>query len=261
MIVLLVAAIAAQHLEPYAFILGIDGTTTRALEHAATPNLHSIGPVTSVRVHNGWRGADTVSSPGWASVLCGVPPEVHGVLGNDVTGSHRCATFMDAVQWGSPLARPVVYAGFPPLRTLAGRHAAAAFPLPATRRPYAEHVDAAVVRAAVTRLKSMAAAVTFVHLCAVDEAGHNDGFDGSSYVQALEDADARVGELLAAIEARPTRAQERWLVLATTDHGGRGNGHSQGWGDASVSVVWAVSSGEQVHALTDVWGVVVRWMR
>src|SRR5262249_32935764 len=47
------------------------------------------------------------------------------------------------------------------------------------------------------------------------------------YVQAIERTDEFVGRLLKAIRARKTYAQEDWLILASTDHGGSGKSHGK----------------------------------
>lgn len=61
----------------------------------------------------------------------------------------------------------------------------------------------------------------------VDEAGHSHGFhsDTPQYVQAMGQADAALGRLLQAIKSRPTYAQENWLIVVSTDHGGSSTGH------------------------------------
>jgi hypothetical protein len=67
-----------------------------------------------------------------------------------------------------------------------------------------------------------------------------------------------VGELLAAVRARPTRAAERWLVLITTDHGHRDEGDHGGFTDAERST-FIIATGDGVtpgrrddHSLVDV---------
>jgi arylsulfatase A-like enzyme len=61
-----------------------------------------------------------------------------------------------------------------------------------------------------------------VYFGAADEAGHAMGPLSAAYDHALLTQDTHLGRLLDAIDARrshPGRADERWTVLVTTDHG------------------------------------------
>ena len=62
-----------------------------------------------------------------------------------------------------------------------------------------------------------------------DHAGHGHNYYPYSeqYMEAVRESDRYVGEVLSAIAARPTFAEEDWLVVVTADHGGweRAHGH------------------------------------
>ena len=62
-----------------------------------------------------------------------------------------------------------------------------------------------------------------------DEAGHGSGYYPYSegYQDAVRTSDGYVGEVLAAIAARPTFANEDWLIVITADHGGWDRFHGQ----------------------------------
>lgn len=62
-----------------------------------------------------------------------------------------------------------------------------------------------------------------------DEAGHGYGYYPYSkeYQEAVRKSDGYIGEVLAAIAARPTFANEDWLVVVTADHGGWDRFHGQ----------------------------------
>ena len=64
----------------------------------------------------------------------------------------------------------------------------------------------------------------------VDTAGHTCGFDPAApgYLDAIAVTDAQIGQVMTAMAARPNFANEDWLVILTTDHGGLGTGHSGG---------------------------------
>lgn len=60
---------------------------------------------------------------------------------------------------------------------------------------------------------------TFEH---TDHAGHDTGFGNQNkeYVAACKEADSWGYEILKTIEARSTYAEEDWLIIISTDHGG-----------------------------------------
>lgn len=64
----------------------------------------------------------------------------------------------------------------------------------------------------------------FVFFDDVDDAGHSSTWLSGSYLAEIADVDAQIGQLLAAIKARPSFATEDWQILVTADHGGR-DGH------------------------------------
>lgn len=69
--------------------------------------------------------------------------------------------------------------------------------------------------------------VIFFTLEYTDHAGHDTGFGNQNedYVDACVTADARGREIIRAIEARSTYAEEDWLIIISTDHGGTETGH------------------------------------
>jgi len=67
----------------------------------------------------------------------------------------------------------------------------------------------------------------FLFLDDGDAAGHGYGFWPAvpEYLVEMEELDAQLGTIFAAIEARPTFASEDWQIVITSDHGGLGTGH------------------------------------
>ncbi len=68
--------------------------------------------------------------------------------------------------------------------------------------------------------------VIMTHYDKVDHAGHRYGWDSQEYQHALIVVDSQIGELLDAIELSVQERTEEWLIIITSDHGGRYNGHS-----------------------------------
>jgi len=69
----------------------------------------------------------------------------------------------------------------------------------------------------------------FWHLEEMDATGHTNSFSplDPPYLNAMENTDRLVKRALEAINSRPNRENEEWLIAMTTDHGG-GNGDYNG---------------------------------
>ena len=73
-----------------------------------------------------------------------------------------------------------------------------------------------------------------------DHNGHGTGFGNGNYkyIKGFRDEDAMAFELLQAIYSRPSYEQEDWLIIITTDHGGRQTWHgNQTYEERSTWVV------------------------
>jgi hypothetical protein len=100
--------------------------------------------------------------------------------------------------------------------------------------------------AAVTQLANPNLDALFVYFDAVDLAGHSTGFNPNnpSYISAIENVDGHIGGILNALYSRPNYANEDWLILITTDHGGIGTGH--GGNTDQERHIWWIASGNNV---------------
>lgn len=61
--------------------------------------------------------------------------------------------------------------------------------------------------------------LVFLHLTAPDRVGHDEGWMSSAYLRAVKSDDARLGSILATVDANQDVA-ERLTILVTADHGG-----------------------------------------
>jgi len=249
---------APEHVESagHVLVIGIDGCRPDALIAASTPNLDDLiasGVVTYHAFAGG--GAElsddtqqaTSSGPGWSSICTGVWVDRHGVSSNDnfaqgnferyphffahIRAARPASQLESIVQW-----HPINDSLLEPFDGLAS---------------YSENVadnGQAVARAAVQRLELGNPDVLFLHFDDVDHAGHATGFDAENpeYREAIQQTDARIGEVWDAVRARPDFAREDWLVIATTDHGGRGTGH--GGQSAEERRIWMLVSGGSAPA-------------
>lgn len=202
-------------------VVGADGVRSDGLAVAETPVLDALGRA-------GYRTQDastqltapTVSGPGWASILTGVEPAKHRIVGNggweNFDRDYR--SFLHVARHDLGL-RTAVAAQWPPIVANIAEPDAA---------EWASIGDQAFVTAAMAqRITDEDFDVHFIHLDDVDHAGHATGFspENPDYLEAVGTVDEDVGELLDAILARPTLGDESWLVVFTSDHGGLGTGH------------------------------------
>jgi arylsulfatase A-like enzyme len=105
----------------------------------------------------------------------------------------------------------------------------------------------------VQQLKTANPDVLFVYFGNVDETGHGVAHpqgqfspENEPYCASLAQVDTRVGQVLDALKARPKYSEENWLVLATTDHGGRETKH----GNQTIEerTIWMVANGGTVQS-------------
>ena len=203
----------------------------------------------------------TVSGPGWSSLLTGVWTDRHGVKNNRFIGGRfqSYSHFMRHIKEMQPLAYCASFADWPPIHDFiadGSRIGDSEFldvkftSTPDASRHFVDHpeTDIEVRDAALKTIRESNPDVMFVYFGQVDEFGHgevdsraNFSPDSTLYLNAISHVDSHIGELLRAMRARPKFADENWLVLITTDHGGRGNGHG---GDSDEErKIWLAAHG------------------
>lgn len=203
----------------YALVLGVDGLRPDAIAPSETPNIdwlfdHGAGTLTaSTQLET-----DTVSGPGWASILTGVDADKHLVDGNDDLGDIDRAfptLLKRALDAGLEVGMGVNWVG---VLALAESE---------VTRGVRLGDDATVAARTATMLREQDRRLVFVHFDDPDHTGHDTGYgpDNPAYVETLAGVDRNIGTLLDAVLERPTVAGEDWLIVLTTDHGGEGTGH------------------------------------
>ena len=233
-------------------VIGIDGCRFDALKQAEAPHLEALmqeGAVAQpIQIFPGhYREADTISGPGWSNILCGVWADKHGVMDNEFTAPNYqdFPHFFTRLKEAKPSAVTASFSDWGPIAGIILRDADVTLDANKTDKDYASG-DVEVAAAASKYLREADPTATVVYLGQVDEAGHKEGFHPSvaPYVKAIEQVDGHIGELLEAIESRPTREDEDWLILVTTDHGGSGTGHGGGHDNPEVACSWLIVSGD-----------------
>jgi hypothetical protein len=205
---------------PHVVVLGVDGLRPDAIAPAQTPTLdmlfeHGAGTLTASTQLTG----DTVSGPGWASILTGTEVDRHGVTSNETSvmqGISRDVPTLLGAAFDAGLATGLIVHWLQ-LPLLVESGPAAGFRLG----------DDAIVAATAVRYLTQPRDLLFLHFDDCDHAGHATGYgpENPDYIAAVEGVDANVATVIDGVLARPTYGDEEWMFVLVTDHGGEGTNH------------------------------------
>ncbi len=226
---------AEEPLQKKVLVVGIDGCRFDALTKANTPNLdalikNGIHSPECLILGDRYRKNDTISGPGWSSIFCGVWADKHGVNDNSFEGRNygEYPHFFRHVKDARPDSRTASFVTWAPIheKIVSAADESKSFE---NGHDYAKY-DSQCADAAVAELAQHNPDAMVVYFGQVDETGHSFGFDPQvpEYIEAIERVDGLLGKVLAAVHARKTYSQEDWLVIVTSDHGGKGKGHGGG---------------------------------
>ena len=233
-------------------VIGIDGVRPDALQIADTPAIDELitaGAFTKNTKILGdrYRDNETISGPGWSSFLTGVWADKHGVNDNTFRGENydKYPHFFAYLKQAFPKAVTGSFVDWEPIDTFILRDADVREVCPASNKDSLSQKDEKLANKAAEFLAQQNPHAVFVYFGQVDEIGHQDGFHPSvpSYLQALQTVDAHVAILVKAIQSRPEYLAENWLVVISTDHGGRGRKHRGGHDVPEILTTFLVVSG------------------
>jgi predicted AlkP superfamily pyrophosphatase or phosphodiesterase len=229
-----------------AILIGVDGLSVdgvRQTKGKTFPRLLREGAST---LHA--RGVmPTSSSPNWASMIMGAGPEQHGITSNDWEPDKHTITpsakgpggLFPSIFSILRQQRPSTYAAVVHEWKGFGRLVE---PKSADVVDHARDADETVKRA-IKILREKKPTFLMIHLDMVDHAGHDKGWGSPEYTQAVEKADALIGEVLAAL--KEAGLAESTLVIVSSDHGGLGTKHG-GESMIELEIPWiAVGPGVQ----------------
>jgi hypothetical protein len=191
-----------------------------ALELANTPTIDNL-------IANGIYSPDalnddiTISGPGWSAILCGVWSDKHLSVDNSfvVTDYTNYPPLFKHIEDFDANLHTVSICNWNPINDYIVQNYA----------DYKLNVssDADVSLEACNYLSANNPDMMFLHFDDVDHEGHSYGFSPtvSQYITAIEGVDALLAPIMQSISQRPNYANEDWLVLITSDHGGVGTSH------------------------------------
>ena len=200
-------------------VIGIDGCRADALRLADAPNINALLDH-AVYSFDALTQFPTWSGPGWSSMCTGVWSDKHGVLDNSFVGANygQYPHFIHRTETHDPSTHSASIVHWSPINTEINTLCDIEINVP---------TDLEVKDVAVAYLNDNDPDILFLAFDDVDHAGHGFGFDPSvpEYMESIHVTDAYVGEIMAALLARPNFIEENWLVLLTPDHGGNFAGH------------------------------------
>lgn len=234
----------------HVLVIGIDGVRPDALQVATTPNIDQLianGAVTYDACAGGGLNTptqqETVSGPGWSSIFTGVWADKHNVPTNQFAEPNydEYPHFFARLKEARPKAVLASIAAWLPIQSQILSNEDYRFDGIGEDKP---ELDRSVTANAIEYVSTQDPDVVVFQLGNTDAAGHEYAFspDSAGYVKAIETADEQVGAVVDAMRSRPNYAQEDWLVIVTTDHGGTGTIHG---GQSLVErTVFIIVSGE-----------------
>jgi predicted AlkP superfamily pyrophosphatase or phosphodiesterase len=201
----------------HVLIISEDGMRPDALTEERAPNHHRL-----MREGSTARTCDTIDQsdtlPSHASMLSGVPVQVHGVRWGSLQPSKGFikvpTIFSIAKQHGLKTA---IFAGKTKLRHLARPGTVDVFERPT-------FLCSGVVKRATEYMLAEKPEVMFVHFSDPDEYGHSDGWMSPAYLQGVTQSDRCLGKMMDALVA--AGIADTTLVIVTADHGGHNRTHS-----------------------------------
>jgi hypothetical protein len=201
-------------------VISIDGLTGTELKTIAPTNIEALRK-TSKYTYDVLRGAVANDVASWASIATGVGYGKHLIKETSFTpspkeNSHESpAVFRNVFDYilQYKAARTAIVTPWLPLRT----YLRIADYAPVVNTDLA--VKDSVINILNTNSQISSLIVNFRDVLA---AGDNGGYvaTNTNYKNAVTKADEYVGNIMAAIKARRTYANEDWLVIVTTNHGG-----------------------------------------
>ncbi len=242
--------------------IGIDGCRTDGLLNATTPAIDSL-IATGLFISMVDRGPNTVSVPGWSTLLHGVFPAKHGLLDNTFDQQDNFAQYPDMffyIRQQHPEYNLYVLTHWYNFLRLT------------SDEDYAISVesDEELKDSAIWLLDNCNPDMLVLHFDDVDHAGHGYGFSPlvPEYIAAVEQTDVYISEIMSNIRQRESALNEKWLIVVCTDHGGNGTSHGGQDGNPATRYVFLVLNGEGIPnhnqqgnaANTDVFPSIMKYL-
>ena len=210
------------------FFIGVDGLSVDGLTKANTPTLDMFMKMGASSLKA--RGVmPTSSGPNWGSMLLGAGPEQHGITSNgwrvndysiEATikdGDGFFPSVFDIIKKENPKAKLGVFHEWGTIKDLFNNKSLHHIEKTSDMD---ESLDKAFAYFKEERPKFV-----FVHLDAVDGAGHKFGHGSTEYYQEIEMIDNALGSFFEKLKKLNKEEGTVVNILVTSDHGGVGTSH------------------------------------
>ncbi|MEC5398097.1 PAN domain-containing protein [Uliginosibacterium sp. H1] len=162
----------------------------------------------------------TISGPGWASVFTGYWADQHGVTSNATNLPLRKPHVFDLIEQAYPTATTAIVGDWYNI-TNNLKPAGADYVVANASKNSQQATD--TVKAWLGWTHAPTAIFYYLHRTDI----HATAYDPANayYRSQIAAEDAQIQQVLNALVARPNYANEDWLIIVTSDHGGTGSGH------------------------------------
>ncbi|MDF0605159.1 alkaline phosphatase family protein [Neisseriaceae bacterium TC5R-5] len=205
----------------HVLLIGLDGLDIEPLQQAVhsgqAPALAqlAIRPAFSGGISGTVTAQQTLSGPGWASLVTGTWANRHQVVSDGAAADLQAPTLFQQLQTANPQQQAAVIVSNPLLPTLLQKDRQSGAIKQFTD---CAGVDLCVSDAAGKAISSGQYALVVANFNTLAAVAQNGS--GAAYQQALSQLDQRVGQLLSAIRTRQSaNPQESWLIVASSDRG------------------------------------------
>lgn len=204
-------------------LIGVDGLQYEKIKQQHTPNFDAFKMVKAYA--GGIVGTPsqqtTGSGPGWMTILTGVWTDQHGVISNDTSNKCKAKSVFQYLKDYNPKLQTTSIATWSAIHDFLNEQ------MSAVDKRLDGGTDKNATARALSELEKGDPDFMFVHFSDPDNIGHAIGY-GQKYDESIRATDAYLGEIMEAIRNRKEKKNEEWLVILTTDHGRRGDGHNHG---------------------------------
>jgi predicted AlkP superfamily pyrophosphatase or phosphodiesterase len=257
------ACVGEPVLEKKVLVIGIDGVRPDVLAQLETPNIDAL-IATGCYSDDIQTGAQTISGPGWSSMLIGAWPDKHQVVDNDFTPNNYAEfpDFLTRLERANPQLLTFTIVDWPPLGTDASGGPLLSGEIDSKVNVSGDELgypqaDSFSVGMAARVLEENGPDASFVYIGNPDVAAHEHGGQSEQYFDAIRTADSQVGQLVAGIQNREDYAGEDWLILISTDHGHKDEGGHGGTSAEETTVFYLASGPSAISGRCDVHANIV----
>lgn len=205
-----------KYRKPKVLMIIADGARGTSVKDAEIPVMTSL-IAQSIYSWNSLADVNGFHSTNWADLITGVKKEKHGVISEDFSGNklQEYPAIFERIKSVNPNIKVASFASSLAFMSnlTTGADVSESF----------NGNDEAVKVRMVDFLKTDTSSFVIGQFSEIDEAGKSSGYDNSfaPYKTAINKFDTRVGEIINTVKARPTYAEENWLIIITSNKGGQ----------------------------------------